>query len=217
MTWLLALFAVLAVADWTVVGVGARRAERWLKPAAMLALILVALAGGAASGGTVSGAAGSDAAGKVLLVALVCGLAGDVLLLGDAPARFLGGLGAFLAGHLAYLVTFLLLGLVTPWFWDVLPVVVAFLVGPRIIRSSAASGGRPLAVAVTAYLVVITVMTAAAMDLGRPLVAVGALSFLASDALLGWDRFVARLGWSRPVVMATYHVGQLLIVLGVLR
>jgi uncharacterized membrane protein YhhN len=82
---------VVALVDWWAVATGARRTERWAKPAVMVGLLSVAL---------LAGAAGTTAGWWVLL-ALVLGLLGDVLLLDDTPGRFVAGLTVFLLGHLA--------------------------------------------------------------------------------------------------------------------
>jgi uncharacterized membrane protein YhhN len=69
-------------------------------------------------------------------------------------------------------------------------------------------------------MLVLGAMVVPAWGTARPLVAVGATVFMASDALLARNRFLGtaldeRL--SRVLVMVTYHVGQALIVLGALR
>jgi uncharacterized membrane protein YhhN len=43
----------------------------------------------------------------------------------------------------------------------------------------------------------------------------GALSFMISDTLLGWNRFVTPSRNGRTVSMLTYHLGQILIAAGV--
>ena len=52
---------------------------------------------------------------------------------------------------------------------------------------------------------------------GVVILGIGATLFLASDALIAYDRFVRPLAWGHVVVHITYHLGQLLIVLGMLR
>jgi uncharacterized membrane protein YhhN len=47
--------------------------------------------------------------------------------------------------------------------------------------------------------------------------AVGALLFLASDTTLAWNRFVQPLRRGPVLVAVTYHLAQLLIVIGLLR
>jgi uncharacterized membrane protein YhhN len=48
------------------------------------------------------------------------------------------------------------------------------------------------------------------------LVALGATVFVVSDATLSIDRFVRPIPHARLILMITYHVGQALIVAGVL-
>ena len=199
-----ALFVVVAVFNEIAVLFGRRDAERWLKPGALVALIGVALSLGALD----------TSVGRWIIVALVCSLAGDVLLLGDAERSFIRGLASFLLGHLAYVVAFLLLAPPT-WSPVVALVLVALvLVGRRVFQGARARGGPVLGGAVAAYMAVIGTMAALGVSLGRPVLGAGALLFLVSDAVLGWDRFVARQPWARVVVMTTYHLGQLLIVIG---
>ncbi|HON74433.1 MAG: lysoplasmalogenase [Dermatophilaceae bacterium] len=199
-----ALFVVVAVFNEIAVLFGRRDAERWLKPGALVALIGVALSLGALD----------TSVGRWILVALVCSLAGDVFLLGDAEGSFIRGLASFLLGHLAYVVAFLLLAQPT-WSPVVALVLVALvIVGRWVFLGARAQGGPVLGGAVAAYMAVIGTMAALGVSLGRPVLGAGALLFLVSDAVLGWDRFVARQPWARVVVMTTYHLGQLLIVIG---
>ena len=199
-----ALFVVVAVFNEIAVLFGRRDAERWLKPGALVALIGVALSLGALD----------TSVGRWILVALLCSLAGDVFLLGDAEGSFIRGLASFLLGHLAYVVAFLLLA---PPMWSpvvALVLVALVIVGRRVFHGARVQGGPVLGGAVAAYMAVIGTMAALGVSLGRPVLGAGALLFLVSDAVLGWDRFVARQPWARVVVMTTYHLGQLLIVIG---
>lgn len=43
---------------------------------------------------------------RLLIAALLCGWAGDVLLMPDAEPAFLAGMGLFAAGHVCYLLLF---------------------------------------------------------------------------------------------------------------
>ena len=70
-----------------------------------------------------------------------------------------------------------------------------------------------LAAPVSAYMVAISAMVVGAFGTGDGLAIVGALSFYASDSLIGWGRFVKSYDWGRLAVMVTYHVGQALLVL----
>jgi uncharacterized membrane protein YhhN len=203
-----ALPAACAVVDWYSVWRGDRRTETWAKPATLVALILTALVLGAAD----------DGPGRWLLVALVFGLAGDVFLLEKSDSRFRLGLAAFLVGHLAFVVCFLRLG-VDPQGWNYLSLLVlgaCLLATRQVAASTYLRGGLGLAVPVGVYTVVIGAMVICAFTTGVALIAIGATVFAVSDTVLARDRFVRP--WERAplLVMITYHVGQALIVLGVL-
>ena len=200
--------AVLALVDWYAVARGDRRTETWAKPAVLAALIVTALVLGATD----------TTPGLWLLVALALGLVGDVFLLGDSDTRFRLGLAAFLVGHLGYVVCFATLGLdPAEWAWVAWVVLlVCLLVTRQVAPATYMRGGAALAVPVALYTVVIGAMLILAFDTGEPLIAVGATVFAASDSILAVDRFVQPRPWAHVVVMVTYHVGQALIVAGVL-
>jgi uncharacterized membrane protein YhhN len=59
-------------------------------------------------------------------------------------------------------------------------------------------------------------MVVAAVGTARPAAIVGALLFYASDACIGWSRFVREFPRHRLVIMITYHLGQIGLVLSLL-
>ena len=206
LVWLLP--AVLALVEWYAVWRRDRRTQLWAKPAVLVALIVTALALGATD----------DAAGIWLLVALVFGLGGDVFLLGDSDTRFRLGLASFLVGHLAYVASFIALGL-DPQGWNYLSFLVlggCLLATRQVAASTYLRGGLALAVPVGVYTVVIGAMVIYAFTTGVPPIAVGATVFAVSDTVLARDRFVRPWDRAQLLVMVTYHVGQALIVAGVL-
>jgi uncharacterized membrane protein YhhN len=88
-----------------------------------------------------------------------------------------------------------------------------------------AKGQKEFAIPVAVYVVAIGAMVVSAIaTAGRPkwpavnsaLAIAGALSFMASDSMIGWNRFVDLIPRGDVWVMATYHVGQILLVLGFL-
>ena len=200
--------AVLAAVDWWAVARGDRRTEAWAKPGTLVALLVTAMALGAAD----------STPGRWLLVALFFGLLGDVALLGDSLGRFRAGVAAFLVGHLAYLVCFATLGLPRPgWSWAALAVLLATVVATReVLPATHRVDGAALSVPVGIYTATIGAMLICAWFTGEWLIALGATVFVASDATLSVDRFVRPLPRAHLVVMVTYHVGQALIVAGVL-
>jgi len=205
--WLLP--AAAALLDWYAVAREDRSLERIAKPATLLSLIVAAL---------VLGALDADGGGW-LLVALVLGLVGDVFLLGKSDARFRGGLAAFLVGHVAYVLCFADSGLPRPgWSWlGLLAVAGAFVVTRQVVPATYRHGGAAMAVPVAVYTVVIAVMLISAWWTGIPLVAAGATIFVCSDSVLAVHRFVRPLPRADLIVMITYHLGQALIVAGLLR
>jgi uncharacterized membrane protein YhhN len=198
-----ALAAVFAFVDWVGVVRGDRRL-RWIgKPGVMLALIAAALMADGAP----------PAARAWFVAALVLSLIGDVALL--LPDHwFIVGLGAFLVAHLAYIGGMVQLDL--RWAWGALVVAIAAaLVGPAILK--AVKAGHPsLLGPVVVYLVVISAMAVTAWCTHEAWLIVAAMLFFASDATLGWGRFVTptRPGpdHARPpgalAVMVTYHGAQ---------
>lgn len=217
---LLILTAFLAVVDWHAVRTGQTRLEAMAKPAVMVALLAVALVLPAIvelDGGPLSDGQRYGVPAGVLL-----GLVGDVLLLPQVD-RFVPGLVAFLLGHLAYSLAFIGSGLRTlPTLAGVVVAAALVLaVGVPILRAVRARHPA-LAVPVAAYLAVTGLVVTCAVGAVHPPVAApvlgaaGALLFAGSDAVLGWARFVGPVPGGRLMVMVPYHLGQVLIVLGLL-
>lgn len=222
---LLAATAVVAVIDWWAVAVDARRVEYVAKPLTLILLIGVAAA-----------IDPSDSTQREWFVgALVASLVGDVALMlpsgngngggtvsavSSPPMTFIVGLLAFLIGHLGYVGGFLVGGDLRAAGFAIgaaVVLVAALTVGLRIIRATRASGERAITIAVTAYLVVIGTMVVVAYGTLEVLAIVGATLFFASDAMIGWTRFVTPVRHGRVAIMVTYHLGQAGLVLSLLQ
>lgn len=151
-----------------------------------------------------------------LVVALVCSAIGDFLL--AVPAlriSFVGGLGAFLLAHLAYL--------------RVLVPLAGDSRAHRLIACGALIGvagtmlGRfwpnlgTLAGPVIVYVVVLAAMACSALvaKLPTPLTALGALCFVASDMMIGIARFLVPFDSFQLGIWWTYWAAQVLIVAGI--
>ena len=204
---LLCAFAVAALADWAAVARRRPDLESVAKPAVLVILILLAWLL----------RADSVDYGNQLLIGLVLCLIGDVLLLGRSDRHFLAGLIAFLLAHVDYIAAFRRIPGEGPIWWGVIAVAVlgVVVILTKVLPIVRASGrdGIPLVV----YALVVGGMAALAWATGLPVVGIGATLFLASDALIAYDRFARPLAWGHVVVHITYHLGQLLIVLGMLR
>ncbi|HYO86145.1 MAG TPA: lysoplasmalogenase [Dermatophilaceae bacterium] len=207
-----------ALASWYAVDRGLTWLERVVRPATMLSLILVAVSLGA----------WSVLGGRALVIGLVFGLVGDVALLDwvrwplPRDRMCLIGVGAFLAGHLAYLTAFISWGLapVPALAGMVMAGGLAVTAGRRVHRGAVRAGGSALGQLVAGYLAVLVLLAGAAggtaktSAIGAALLVVGVLLFTISNAVLGLDRFVAHRPRGRLVVMVTYHLAQGLLVAG---
>lgn len=152
------------------------------------------------------------------VAALGLSLVGDVLLM-LARDLFLEGLLAFALAHGAYIAGMAASGELEPerlGAGTAVALVVLGLVGLRI-AVGAIRRQPAMTVPVVVYMLIISAMLVAAVGMGRPAAVVGAGFFVASDALIGWSRFV-KPEWSevergqsnRPAlfIMVTYHIGQ---------
>ena len=77
-----------------------------------------------------------------------------------------------------------------------------------------------LRVPVGIYLGIICLMALAALSVPVPLLGVGALLFVFSDAVIAVDKFRVAVQWRGPVIWSAYYAGQVLLVsslLGLLR
>jgi len=199
-----ALAAIASAGDLVSILRHHKRLEYATKPAVMVLLIAAAVLLHPASQGERA----------LFVVALVLGLAGDVFLM--LPDDYLiPGIGAFLAGHLAYaagfrFVGFAIFGLVA----GVVIVAATAVLFLRRILSAVESGGRAqLRDPVIAYAIVISLMTVSAAASGNLVAAAGGLLFFFSDVIFPWYRFVKPVRWGQPVNIVMYQAGQALLVL----
>jgi uncharacterized membrane protein YhhN len=159
----------------------------------------------------------ADPAGRyriAILVGLFLSLGGDIFLMLPSD-RFIAGVAAFLAAHLAYLTAFTS---IVPFaaspvaFAVIAGIVVAILLA--LWRSLPARMRAPLVI----YAVVLGAMAAQAISqaiaLGSAAAAagaVGAVLFLASDSVLVTNRFARPFRFAPLVVLGTYYAAQVLI------
>ncbi|EON19295.1 hypothetical protein C265_12131 [Cupriavidus sp. GA3-3] len=151
-----------------------------------------------------------------LVTALLFSALGDLLLaLPTLTFSFMGGLGAFLLAHLAYL------RVLVPLAGDTRP--------HRLIACGAMLGvagtmlGRfwpnmgPLTVPVAVYVGVLAAMACSALvaRLPTPLAALGALCFAASDMMIGIARFLVPFESFQLGIWWTYAAAQVLLVAGI--
>ena len=169
-----------------------------------------------------AGLAFTQGAPWLLILALLLSAAGDAFLSRDGELPFMAGLVSFLAAHCAYTVLFLGSGngfallASEPWRFALAELLVLFAaIMLFALWRPIGVGLRP---PVTIYMLALLTMTVAALSMTAPLVLCGALLFMASDAMLAWEKFIARPQASyrplmRRAVWITYYGAQLAIVL----
>ncbi len=194
---LLGVTAVAALVDWVAVARGLLSLELVAKPAVIVALVGVAL----------SADVGDGVAQGLVVAALGASVVGDMVL-AVPEGRFEIGLGAFLAAHLLYAPALARDVSVVPSLVGLgVVLVVAVVVGPTLIGAVRRSSPR-LVVPVVVYMGALAVTAVLGVGTATVAGAVGGLAFLASDALLGWGRFVGPAPGGRVLVHVTYHVAQ---------
>lgn len=198
-----------AAVDWWAVAREDVRLERVAKPAT-IAVLMVATA--------VTWTGDFDRTFIATMVALVLSMAGDVFLMGERD-RFIQGLIAFFAAHVAYIVAFG--GVVLSPYSVFLGTSLVLIGGPLYIAIRQGLRKRnktELILPVLAYVFVISFMVLAALTSPGAsgwtrssivAAAIGSLLFYCSDALIGLHRFVRELPWAPLAIIVTYHLGQI--------
>lgn len=204
LSWILALTLVaVAVLVWGDAR-GHAPTMRVAKPLASTGFLAVAVAAGALREG---------AYGQAILAALALSWVGDVCLLSRRHAWFLAGLGAFLVGHMAFGVAFVVRGVAPAWVVGS----AVLLAGPALVvrRWLAPYVPGPMRRPVDAYVLVITVMVALSLGCSAagatPWIAVGAIMFYLSDLAVARDRFVRSEPANRLWGLPLYYGAQLVL------
>ena len=214
--WIVGVLAVLLAALYIRVNqYGAPPVKLLLKTLASLAFVCLGLLGAARAGGAYA---------WLTWIGLILGAAGDVLLQfmdcrpKDREPFFRAGLGAFLIGHVFYIVAFALLGRVTGWAVLLAAVLFAALF---LLQFPARMDLKGQKVPVYAYAAVISVMTAfAVLSFGAgargALVGLGGILFLVSDAILALIFFSPIREQALPTWnLSTYYAAQILLALSI--
>jgi len=207
----------VGIADWIAVARRNTGAEFVLKPLTLA--VLIAAAAFLATGNPAWTAA-------FTIAALALSLAGDVFLMLPRDL-FVAGLGTFLLAHIAYVLAFNRTAPPEP-LTAIAAVGIGAVAVPLYLRMRAGmieKAQREFAVPVAIYVVAIGAMVVSAIaTAGRPewpalnsaAAIAGALLFMASDSMIGWKRFVAEFRGADVAIIVTYHLGQVLLVLGLL-
>jgi uncharacterized membrane protein YhhN len=169
-----------------------------------------------------TGVAASAGAPPLLVAGLAACTLGDAFLAGRTERWLIPGMAAFFIGHVFYVALFWSAGQVSGDLLNYLARGVLVFAGAGYVFWLSPSLG-PMRLPVLAYAAVILVMGAAAIALppGYGLVLIGALMFIASDAILANELFRRPTG-EMPRFLPSislwnlYFFGQMLIALGFL-
>ena len=160
----------------------------------------------------------ADSYARLIALGLLFSLCGDIWLMLPGN-RFLYGLFSFLLAHVCYVFAFLTSGPADSFPWMAL---LLSMIGAIILWYLWPSLPRSLRSAVGLYIAVIVMMAALAasraidrLSTGTISAAIGALLFLASDAMLAIDRFRRPFHLARGALLGSYFAGQLMIALSV--
>lgn len=215
MNFLLLPTLLAATLDWYAVHKGWKKLEYFLKPITMVFLF-----------GWLFTSTGFTGIALWFGVGILLSMAGDIFLMLPQD-KFIAGLVAFLLAHIAYIIGFTpnMPRITLP---SILAIIVVAVIGWQLyVHISAglkAQGKEKLQKPVLAYTIVIAIMQITALlTLFRPewtknaalTVSLGAALFMLSDAILAWNKFVKPIKNGRTINMAAYHLGQIILMLGV--
>jgi uncharacterized membrane protein YhhN len=153
----------------------------------------------------------------LMLIGLICCMAGDICLVFPQKAMFLTGLVAFLVGHIWYTVAFFYTAAIHQLAW--IGFLVVLLTGGWIffwLKPHLGSMKLP----VLLYIIFISLMVCGAWavfgdgvlsGLGRIMVFAGALLFYFSDLFVARQRFVQKVYRNRLIGLPLYYLGQYLL------
>lgn len=155
-----------------------------------------------------------------IVIGLGFGALGDAALLGRSSRMFLAGLGAFLIGHVAYVIACAQLEPPASWVVHAGWVGIAAIVAGAIVLAWLwpRLGGFKLPVVL--YVIAIVLMVLGAFSVRgtgglpapeRDYLAFGAALFFLSDLAVARERFVARDFKNKLFGLPAYYAGQLLI------
>ena len=152
-----------------------------------------------------------------LLTGLIFCLMGDVCLALPQKKAFMGGLVAFLVGHVFYIFSFLSLTSILDWISAGvfiifgLSALVFFCLRPHL---------RSMLIPVLIYILVITVMASGAWAVfwkssfpisGRTLILVGSFCFYFSDLFVARNKFIKEEYRNRLLGLPLYYAGQFML------
>lgn len=146
---------------------------------------------------------------RLIVIGLFFCMLGD----GFIAVSFVAGLGAFLVGHVFYLMGFIKMSRINKTrLAALLPIgLYSFIIGRQLITALQTEGNDGLVIPVVAYMLVISLMALTAILTGNLWATAGSILFVISDSILSWNMFVSAIPYSDVLIMTTYYLAQFLI------
>jgi uncharacterized membrane protein YhhN len=160
---------------------------------------------------------------KLILLALIFSLVGDILLMfADLnPVFFMLGLVAFLLAHVMYIITFLKQKNTLQQPFTFIAILLVYASGLFYLLKG---GLGAMLIPVVIYMLAILTMAATAYlrkgtvtHLSYTMVFIGAVLFMVSDSLLALNMFYKPFPFANIGIMLTYALAQFFIVIGILK
>ncbi len=203
---------ILSVADWIAVLRKASRLEAIFKPTSIAVILLAA----------VLLAQGPHDQWQILwfVPAFAFSFLGDVFLLRPAsPRSFLMGLLSFLAAHICFIIGF---NPTFPPLLSFIPAVILWTINSwfhyNLLKGLDRAGKPAFKIPVSIYSMALGLLLLSALAtffrpewslIRRFLALIGAVLFVVSDTILGWEQFVTPGRPRRVWIMITYHLAQI--------
>jgi uncharacterized membrane protein YhhN len=156
---------------------------------------------------------------KLILIAISCGVIGDLLLIGNSTKLFLAGMIAFAAGHLSYCLGFL------QFAFESIELISAMglisLIMYFVFRWLQPKIPGSLKLPVIIYMLILGLMCALALSVGYreqlTLAALGATLFMVSDLFVATYRFNQPRFADKLIGLPLYFGGQFVLVSSILQ
>lgn len=163
---------------------------------------------------------------RLIVIALVFGFIGDVFLMWpERKNNFMFGLGAFLIGHICYVVLFKqsipYIKDIPLWFYLI---TIVYVMGATIVMKKLINYLGDMKIPTFIYMMIILLMSFTSlariwfmdMNISFLLPFIGSLFFLCSDSMLAFNTFKGKFKNGNVYIMLTYVLAQALIVGGYL-
>lgn len=147
----------------------------------------------------------------LILIGLIFCAIGDYTL-----QWFIIGLSFFLTGHIFYIFAFRSTNkATTPLYVKIILGLYGVTMMVWIAGSLFQKGDTVLAIAVTAYILVILTMGWTSFRTGSVFAIIGAALFIASDSILAINRFMFEVAYAHELIMFTYYAAQFFLMLSI--